>query len=122
MAATFAPVNERLQKQLGHGPSEDVLKTGVMDAAAPMRRDNTKLTTVDPLAMGLVAFEAEFIFGSPTTVADKIIDQCRRMGAGHILSTHLASLTEPEIKAEYKLWEQVIPILNKADLSKGRTA
>lgn len=117
MAATFAPVGERMQRELGHGPSADVLKSGVMDAAAPARPDAAK-PTIDPLAMGIVHFEDEFIIGSPQTVADRIIDQCRRMGAGHMLATHLASLTEAEIATNYRLWETVIPILNKADLSR----
>lgn len=122
MAATFAPVTERLQRELGHGASGDVLKTGTMDAAAPRREGSSqspdvfKLTTANPLASGLVSFEDEFIFGSPTTVAERIIDQCRRMGAGHILASHFASQTEAEADRHYKLWGKVIPILNKADL------
>lgn len=117
IAATFDPVTERLRRELGHGASADVLKSGVMDAAAPARMDPSKLTSANPMDIGLVSFEDEFIIGSPATVADKIIDQCRRIGAGHLLATHLTSLTEAEINTNYQLWERVIPVLQKADLA-----
>lgn len=123
MAGTFAPVNERLQKNLGHGASSDVLSSGVMDAASPRREsedekhlpDATKLTNADPTSL---MSEDELIIGSPETVAEKIIDQCRRTGAGHIVAGAEMglTLTKEEVDRQYDSWEKVLPILRKADV------
>ncbi|MCW8378715.1 LLM class flavin-dependent oxidoreductase [Streptomyces justiciae] len=123
MAATFEPVNERLQRSLGHGASPDVLKSGLVDGAAPRREgaehlpDAEKVSNANPDALGMVS-EDEVIIGSPETAAEKIIDQCRRLGAGHIVggADMAFPLTEAELDTQYDLWEQMIPILRKANV------
>lgn len=123
MAATFEPVNERLQKALGQAANPDVLKSGLMDGAPPQREDAKhlpdieKATSANPDALGMVS-EDEIIVGSPETAAEKIIDQCRRLGAGHIIGgAEMAfPLTADELDVQYDMWEKMIPILRKANV------
>ncbi len=58
----------------------------------------------------------EWIFGSPKTVAEKLIEQCRATGAGNIAAYHTAAFREHELAHQTKLWAQVIPILRSADV------
>lgn len=122
----FKPVNERLQKALGYDASAAATASGVKDAAppAPPRREAAdERHLVDPTKMtgdnkfeDFASFEDEYIVGSPTTVADKIIDQCRRLGAGNLVAVHLMALTKAEFDRHYSLWEKVIPLLNAAEV------
>lgn len=111
MADTFKAVEARLAKA-GLGPAESVKSSGVIDAAAVAHK------TPPAGAASPASFISpdEYICGSPNTVADKIIDQCRRIGAGNILAYHAPTMDEAQIARNYALWEQVIPILNKADV------
>lgn len=111
---SFAPANERLMKVLGQGPAAGVLATGTKDATGLGSGDVKKADPGD-----IVSVKDEFIFGSPKTVADKIIAQCRRLGAGHVVGVHLATLTDEELDANYKLWAEVIPILRKAEVARN---
>jgi alkanesulfonate monooxygenase SsuD/methylene tetrahydromethanopterin reductase-like flavin-dependent oxidoreductase (luciferase family) len=115
MEAMFKVVMERLHKQ-GLGPSQSVKDTGVMDAASVPReqpQDNKpKVTSTG----ALVVSDDEFIKGTPKNVADQIIDQCSRLGAGNIMAYHSPTMSEAQITHNYDLWEQVIPILQKADV------
>jgi alkanesulfonate monooxygenase SsuD/methylene tetrahydromethanopterin reductase-like flavin-dependent oxidoreductase (luciferase family) len=89
----------------------------VVDAAAVQRNDPPapgKRPFKGPFSVEIGA--DEFIAGSPKTVADKIIDQCRRLGAGNIMAYHSSTMEEAQVAHNYALWEQVIPILAKADV------
>ncbi len=68
---------------------------------------------------GFVDMNDEFIYGSPDTVAEKIIAQCRQTGAGNMLAYHSECLEEDELAHHYKLWERVLPILNDADIERA---
>lgn len=122
IAESFAPVNERLQQALGQAASPTTVKSGIIDADAPRRAapdeshlpDPTKMSRIDLGDAG--PLEDEYIFGSPASVAEQIIDQCRGMGAGHIVGVTMQSQTKPEFDHHFDLWEKVIPILNKADI------
>ncbi|MCW8378697.1 LLM class flavin-dependent oxidoreductase [Streptomyces justiciae] len=123
LAEAFAPVNERLQKALGHGAPPEALKSGLVDAASPRRTDPgeehlpdaSKLTRIDIKDVG--PLDDEYIFGSPVTVAEKVIDQCRSLGAGHILALTLMTHTKRDLARHYDLWEKVIPILRTAKVA-----
>ena len=122
MQDTFKAVYERAAAA-GVGPSESVQKSGVIDAAA-VTRDAKPGDGQKPPASGggLVIDPEEYITGSPKTVADKIIDQCRRLGAGNMMAYHAPTMTEEQIGHHYSLWEQVVPILQKADVLNKQAA
>lgn len=124
MADTFAAVRTRLEKA-GAGPSESVKKTGVIDADAVPRQSAAPNKVPDVKVskdMSLEASPDEYIFGAPQTVADNIIDQCRRLGAGNILAYHCPTMDEAQLARHYDLWKKVVPILKKADLTNKRAA
>lgn len=58
----------------------------------------------------------EAIAGKPVDVAEQIVDQCRDLGAGHILGYLFGPMTRDQIRRNYELWREVIPILRKADI------
>jgi len=58
----------------------------------------------------------EAIAGSPADVAEQIIDQCRDLGAGHILGYLFGSMSREQIRRNYELWQDVIPVLRNADI------
>jgi hypothetical protein len=57
----------------------------------------------------IVAFDDEFIHGSPPRVAERIVEQCRTTGAGNLAACHPAALTYDELAHHYRLWQEVIP-------------
>jgi alkanesulfonate monooxygenase SsuD/methylene tetrahydromethanopterin reductase-like flavin-dependent oxidoreductase (luciferase family) len=61
--------------------------------------------------------EDEFIAGTPDRVADQIIAQCRRAGAGHFLGILSVQALPTELARAYELFgRQVIPTLRGAAL------
>jgi alkanesulfonate monooxygenase SsuD/methylene tetrahydromethanopterin reductase-like flavin-dependent oxidoreductase (luciferase family) len=114
MAHMFRAVIARLQKS-GVGPSESVKQSGVIDAPAVPRQGAAggKPPAMTTHAAPVVS-EDEYITGTPASVAEQIIDQCCRSGAGNILAFHAPTMTEAQIARNYALWEQVIPLLKKA--------
>lgn len=116
MADTFKAVDERLNRA-GVGMAPGVKETGVMDAAA-VQREPVKSVNPFKASKGLVISPDEFITGSPQTVAEQIIHQCQRAGAGNIMAYHSPTMDETQIERNYALWEKVIPILHKADVTK----
>jgi alkanesulfonate monooxygenase SsuD/methylene tetrahydromethanopterin reductase-like flavin-dependent oxidoreductase (luciferase family) len=66
---------------------------------------------------GFSVSDDEFISGTPTQVADKIIEQCRHTGAGNFLAVLHWGAGLDEVKSAHGLFGQkVIPILRKANL------
>lgn len=112
MADTFKLVNDRLERA-GVGPAESVKKSGVIDAASVQREE--KPAAVKKADPGLMIAPEEFVFGSPQSVAEQIIDQCSRLGAGNIMAYHNSAMDAEQVATNYDLWEQVIPILKKAE-------
>jgi alkanesulfonate monooxygenase SsuD/methylene tetrahydromethanopterin reductase-like flavin-dependent oxidoreductase (luciferase family) len=118
MEDTFRPVYARLAKS-GLGPASSVKESGVIDAAAVSRDQSPPGERPKATSTGaLIVSEDEFITGSAASVAEQIIDQCRRLGCGNILAYHAPTMNEAQIAKNYDLWEQVIPILAKADVTK----
>jgi len=56
----------------------------------------------------------EQINGSPATVAELIIEQCRATGAGHLMAFVYGPISRPNIERNYRLWREVIPVLRAA--------
>jgi alkanesulfonate monooxygenase SsuD/methylene tetrahydromethanopterin reductase-like flavin-dependent oxidoreductase (luciferase family) len=66
---------------------------------------------------GFSVSDDEFISGTPAQVAERIIDQCGRSGAGNFLAVLHWGAGLDEVKAAHKLFgEEVIPVLKKAKL------
>ncbi len=91
----------------------------------PLQKDGTEAhalpKTVVPDAPkashGQRIADEEAIGGSPATVAEQIIEQCRAIGAGHMLAYTFGALTRVQVERNYQLWGEVIPLLRKANLS-----
>jgi alkanesulfonate monooxygenase SsuD/methylene tetrahydromethanopterin reductase-like flavin-dependent oxidoreductase (luciferase family) len=66
---------------------------------------------------GFSVSDDEFITGKPGTVAEKIIDQCRRVGAGHFLAVLHWGAGIDEVSAAHELFgREVVPVLRQAKL------
>ncbi len=66
---------------------------------------------------GFSISEDEFISGTPEAVAEKIVDQCRQVGAGHFLAVFHWGAEFDEVSAAHELFgREVIPALRKAEL------
>lgn len=128
MQDVFKTVFARLEKA-GVGPAQSVKDSGVIDAAAVPRSetDTSAAPKVEDKgdvikrmsaknASALEISPEEYIVGSPETVAEQIIDQCRRMGVGNMMAYAAPTLEREQILHHYKLWRQVLPILAKADI------
>jgi alkanesulfonate monooxygenase SsuD/methylene tetrahydromethanopterin reductase-like flavin-dependent oxidoreductase (luciferase family) len=59
----------------------------------------------------------EEISGTPREVAEQIIAQCRRTGAGHFLAYLFGGYTHGQVSRSYELWRQVVPMLRAARLA-----
>ncbi|WOX07010.1 LLM class flavin-dependent oxidoreductase [Microbulbifer pacificus] len=124
MAQTFQTVYDRLSRgqEIEAEPADSVKQSGVMDAAAVPHEveSQSNSVSVDKPTLnakgGLDVSEDEFIFGTPANVAEQIIDQCERLGAGNIMAYHPPTMDEAQLAKNYELWSQVIPILQKAKL------
>jgi alkanesulfonate monooxygenase SsuD/methylene tetrahydromethanopterin reductase-like flavin-dependent oxidoreductase (luciferase family) len=59
--------------------------------------------------------EEEFIAGTPESVAEQIIAQCRAIGAGHFLPNFGRGKSPEAMRRNYALFgERVIPLLRAA--------
>lgn len=70
-----------------------------------------------PIDTSVYSGEDECIFGSPKTVAAKIIEQCTTTGAGHILAYTFSGLDAGELTHSMRLWQTIIPELRKAGVA-----
>jgi alkanesulfonate monooxygenase SsuD/methylene tetrahydromethanopterin reductase-like flavin-dependent oxidoreductase (luciferase family) len=62
--------------------------------------------------------DEEFLHGTPAQIAEKIIDQCRRTGAGHFLAIlHWGAPVDEVIRGHELFGREVIPILRKASVA-----
>jgi alkanesulfonate monooxygenase SsuD/methylene tetrahydromethanopterin reductase-like flavin-dependent oxidoreductase (luciferase family) len=61
--------------------------------------------------------DEEFLYGTPAQVADKIIDQCRRTGAGHFLAVlHWGAPPDEVVRGHELFGREVIPLLRRAEV------
>ena len=64
-----------------------------------------------------VVSDEEFIAGTPAHVAERIVEQCRRIGAGHFLAVLHWAAGLDEVAAAHDLFgREVIPVLRKAEV------
>lgn len=108
--AYFAPIHTRVSRN-GSATTIDPLarQTGIRDVETRGSSNGGGLNFRE--------MHDEFIYGSPETVAEQIIDQCRRTGAGNILAVHQDAVTHEELDGVYDRWEGVISILSKASVA-----
>jgi len=100
-------------RKILQGPSgkKDTSTTGLPNADARQVPDAPAGGGAKPAVS-----DQEAIAGAPADVAEQIIAQCRELGAGHILGYLFGSVTREQIRRNYELWQEVIPILRKAAL------
>jgi alkanesulfonate monooxygenase SsuD/methylene tetrahydromethanopterin reductase-like flavin-dependent oxidoreductase (luciferase family) len=120
--AVFAEVFARVQRTTAAeqmAPSQQ--SSGVMDAAAVPGGGSQPAQGRSPVPGGggglNIDAASEYLHGSPSTVAEKIIEQLRFIGAGNILQYHAQSMTEDELDLHYKLFSTIVPVLASANVS-----
>ena len=115
--AIFSMVFDRVAKVAGQQMMTSSQKeSGVMDAASlpgggsqpPAKQTGSGALPID--------FASEYLYGSPTTVTEKIVEQLRYIGAGNLMQYHAQSMTEDELDTHYKLFSSIIPELAAADV------
>lgn len=67
---------------------------------------------------GPLISDDESIAGSPSSVVEQIVEQCRRMGAGHILAYPFGTLPRALVQRSHQLWPEVIAQLRRANVSR----
>jgi hypothetical protein len=92
-----------------------IARSGVRDAAS-LQQAGGPPKEFAPFTAGFVDMNDEFVYGSPDKVAEIIIAQCRKMGAGNMLAYHSECLEDDGLAHHYKLWERVLPILEAANV------
>lgn len=104
-----AVATRKMRAQMAGPPPTELHKAGATHGAvAP---DAPEVKQGGPLIS-----DEEAIAGSPSAVAEQIIDQCRRTGAGHLLAYPFGVLTRAQVARSYELWHEVIPVLRRANL------
>jgi alkanesulfonate monooxygenase SsuD/methylene tetrahydromethanopterin reductase-like flavin-dependent oxidoreductase (luciferase family) len=93
----------------GGGAKPDAIRPKEVAPDAP----NNQGATTHTQAIG----DEEAIGGNPANVAEQIIEQCRAVGAGHILGYTYGPLSRQQIERNYALWAEVIPVLRRALVS-----
>ena len=87
--------------------SEGARSTGAVDAGSPGTQKVKEF----------FSSEEEFIVGSPRSVTEQIIEQCRKTGAGNIAAMSFPTVEAEELAHSFELWTEVIPILNRTDIA-----
>ncbi len=65
---------------------------------------------------GFTVHEDEFIAGTPDRVAERIVEQCRRCGAGHFVGTLARGAENLRSDAVRLFGERVVPALKRAEI------
>ena len=113
-----------LRRQITIGPNDTAMR-----AAGRSREEHVRTRLLaDPRlsAPGRAAFDTptshaftigsdEFIAGSPATVAEQVIAQCREVGAGHFLALFDRSASREQLRDAWDMFgEAVVPALRQA--------
>ncbi|WP_407123319.1 LLM class flavin-dependent oxidoreductase [Bradyrhizobium sp. STM 3561] len=107
------PVAKVLERIGGQLPTKEGIASGVKDAQfIPSAGSSPKPA---PSLAERISPE-EYIFGSPKTVAEIIIEQCRKTGAANIAVYESVALNREQLSHHTELWKKVIPILKSADV------
>jgi len=94
------------------------MKTGV--AADPRAAIKTSLLDIPNPGAGFIVDDDEFIAGTPSQVAEQIVEQCRHTGAGHFVA--LMNHKDDMERAWTLFGERVNPVLRKAAIGKAPLA
>jgi len=115
--AVFAEVFARVQRTSAKEQiASSQQSSGVMDAAA-VPGGGSQSQPVPGGGGGLnIDAASEYLFGSPATVTEKIVEQLRFVGAGNLLQYHAQSMTESELDLHYKLFSTIVPTLASANI------
>ena len=118
--AIFSMVFERVARTTAAAEmATSVKESGVMDAASVPHGGSQPAKKQSGSGALPIDFASEFIFGSPATVTEKIVESCRYIGAGNILQYHAQSLTEAELDTHYRLFASIIPTLAAANVGEA---
>lgn len=82
-----------------------------------VRAQSSSLPDAPKSGSGFSVHEDEFIAGTPASVAEQIIAQCRACGAGHIVAILGRAIDAQRIAAVELFAEKVIPVLRRAELA-----
>ena len=100
-------------KRMSHAMTERYMRMVVQDP----RFKSSPVPDSPERGGGFSVSEDEFIAGTPETVAERIIDQCRRVGAGHFLAVLHWGAGIDEVSAAHELFgSKIIPALRKAQI------
>lgn len=90
--------------------SEGARRTGAVDAGSPTQTQTQKV-------QDFFSSQDEFIVGSPRSVTEQIIEQCRKTGAGNIAAMSFPTVEADQLAHSFELWKEVIPVLNRTDIA-----
>lgn len=124
---TVGPDDLAIRRRVAVAPTEAEAK-GYMDAVtlrvrAMLSRDPRVAAKHIPdspdrgKSGGFTVSDEEFIHGTPQQVADTIIDQCHKAGAGHFFAVLHWGAQSDEVSRGHELFgREVIPLLRKAQV------
>jgi alkanesulfonate monooxygenase SsuD/methylene tetrahydromethanopterin reductase-like flavin-dependent oxidoreductase (luciferase family) len=96
----------------------DSAKAATLKVVAGDPRARTSSLLDAPRAgAGFTVHDDDYIAGTPAMVAEQIIEQCRKCGAGHILAMLGRSLTARRSESLHLFGEEVIPQLRRAQIN-----
>jgi alkanesulfonate monooxygenase SsuD/methylene tetrahydromethanopterin reductase-like flavin-dependent oxidoreductase (luciferase family) len=119
------PEHLALRRRVTLAPTEDEARGYAVGVAERIKEYVSKdpRATVKPVldapsgGGGFSLTEDEFITGTPSGVAEQIIDQCRQIGAGHFLAVlHWSAPFEEVARAHELFGREAVPLLRKASV------
>ncbi len=118
------PDHLALRRRVTIAPTLDEARVYAAGVAARIReyvakdpRANLKPVPDAPAGRGFSLSDDEFITGTPGEAAERIVEQCRAVGAGHFLAVLHWSAPFDEVARAHELFgREAIPILRRASL------
>ena len=109
--AIGAEATARMRRMMGGARVASIAPDAPTPAPTP-----TPTPTPAPAHRGPVIGEEETIAGSPDSVAEQLIAQCRAIGAGHLLAYAPGTISAEQMQRSQQLWRSVIPRLRAAQV------
>ena len=91
--------------------------TKVLAGDPRVRHQSASIVDAPRSDAGFSVHADEFIAGTPTQVAEKIITQCRSCGAGHFVAILGRAVDSERVQSVELFGEHVIPILRRAQIA-----
>jgi alkanesulfonate monooxygenase SsuD/methylene tetrahydromethanopterin reductase-like flavin-dependent oxidoreductase (luciferase family) len=108
----------RSEEQAREAQQMAVNATTALLAADPrVSRHASSLLDAPNTGLGFSIHSDEFVAGTPTRVAEQIIEQCRACGAGHFVAILGRAVDGRRVEAVKLFGEEVIPILRRAEIA-----